>query len=221
MSKLFYIPQRPYLPNGTLLDQVIYPDTEIKEGFTREDIINLLRDVQLGTLYLKDADGLDSENEWAEILSGGEKQRMAMARLFYHKPEFAILDECTSTISVEVEHMLYTKAKSLGITVFTISHRASLFKFHEHYLKFEGDGIYSFNELNVDDKMMNSQNSKDLLTFQSAKENKVISRVNKNFNKSMTDSQIIEEKKSENQQIDESEEEQDVTKVKTQSEMNS
>jgi len=115
MGKLFYIPQRPYLPGGTLLDQVIYPDTCLKEGVTLEDIQKLLKGVQLGALLMKDDEGkgvgLDSENDWSDVLSGGEKQRMAMARLFYHKPRFAILDECTSTISIDVEQMLYLKCK--------------------------------------------------------------------------------------------------------------
>jgi ABC-type uncharacterized transport system fused permease/ATPase subunit len=52
--------------------------------------MQLLKFVQLGALLVRD-DGLDSKNEWSEVLSGGEKQRIAMARLFYHKPQFAIL----------------------------------------------------------------------------------------------------------------------------------
>lgn len=95
--------------------------------------------------------GLESHNDWKEMLSGGEKQRIAMARLFYHKPEFAILDECTSAISLDVEHILYSKARELGITLFTISHRASLFKFHEYYLKFDGQGGYTFEKLKKED----------------------------------------------------------------------
>lgn len=173
INKLFYIPQRPYLPNGTLLDQVIYPHMKLREGNTNDDIANLLKDVQLGALLLKDG-GLDARQDWKEMLSGGEKQRVAMARLFYHKPEFAILDECTSTISVEVEHLLYTKAKDLGITVFTISHRSSLFKFHDWYLKFDGDGIWSFTRLSEDEKLMSEEDQKKLLRFSSAKENKII-----------------------------------------------
>jgi ABC-type transport system involved in cytochrome bd biosynthesis fused ATPase/permease subunit len=147
--------------------------------------------VQLGALVLKDADGLNSDQDWSEVLSGGEKQRIAMARLFYHKPEFAILDECTSTISVEVEHMLYTKAKDMGITVFTISHRASLFKFHDWYLKFEGDGIYSFSKLNENTGTQDARNA--LLKFKNAKENKIIESVKAVQNESMDKSQVESE----------------------------
>lgn len=81
-------------------------------------------------------------NDWNDVLSGGEKQRIAMARLFYHRPLFAILDECTSTMSMDVESELYLKAKELEITLFTVSHRSSLFKFHEYMLKFDGRGNY-------------------------------------------------------------------------------
>jgi ATP-binding cassette subfamily D (ALD) protein 3 len=149
-EKLFYIPQRPYLPTGTLKDQIIYPHQKPAEGVTDENIIDILKEVKLGYLVEREG-GLDGYNDWKEMLSGGEKQRIAMARLFYHKPEFAILDECTSAISLDVEHILYSKARELGITLFTISHRASLFKFHEYYLKFDGQGGYTFEKLKKED----------------------------------------------------------------------
>lgn len=56
-------------------------------------------------------------------LAGGEKQRVAMARVFYHRPQFAILDECTSAVSVDVEGHMYTRCRELNITLFTVSHR--------------------------------------------------------------------------------------------------
>lgn len=56
---------------------------------------------------------------------------MQMARLFYHKPQFAILDECTSAVSVDVEDSMYRYCRQENITLFTVSHRRSLWKHHE------------------------------------------------------------------------------------------
>jgi len=149
LDKMFYIPQRPYLPPGTLRDQVIYPHSfeQMKaRGITDEDIGQQLEQVHLGYLIEREG-GLGSKNDWNDVLSGGEKQRMAMARLFYHKPQFAILDECTSAVSMDVEAIMYNYSKQLGITLFTVSHRQSLFKFHDYLLRFDGEGGWSFEKL--------------------------------------------------------------------------
>lgn len=135
---------------GTLRDQIIYPHKESAPGVSDSDLAGLLDQVKLSYLVTREG-GLDSYNDWNEMLSGGEKQRIAMARLFYHKPEFAILDECTSAISLDVEHILYTTARELNITLFTISHRASLFKFHDYILKFDGQGACTFAKLNKEE----------------------------------------------------------------------
>lgn len=85
------------------------------------------------------------------MLSGGEKQRVGMARLFYHCPAFAVLDEATAAVSIDVEAAIYTHARSaLSITLFSVSHRPSLLKFHEWHLQFDGNGNCSFGPLQAD-----------------------------------------------------------------------
>lgn len=97
---------------------------------TDEDIANHLERVQLSYLLQRDQ-GWDTVADWMDVLSGGEKQRIAMARLFYHQPQFAILDECTSAVSVDVEGSMYQYCRDVGISLFTVSHRKSLWKHHD------------------------------------------------------------------------------------------
>ncbi|KAJ8397566.1 hypothetical protein AAFF_G00438420 [Aldrovandia affinis] len=151
-GKLFYVPQRPYMTLGTLRDQVIYPDTfddQKKKGISDLVLKEYLDNVQLG--HILDREGTwDTVQDWMDVLSGGEKQRMAMARLFYHKPQFAILDECTSAVSVDVEDYIYSHCRKVGITLFTVSHRKSLWKHHEYYLHMDGRGKYEFKPITAE-----------------------------------------------------------------------
>jgi len=145
-SKLFYVPQKPYMVVGTLRDQIIYPDTrkQMREkGLTDDDLMEYLKDVRLEEV-IKSHGGWDQVEDWMDVLSGGEKQRVAMARLFYHKPQFAILDECTSAVSVDVEEIMYSRCREIPITLFTISHRKSLWAHHEYYLWMDGRGDFKF-----------------------------------------------------------------------------
>ncbi|KAI8382979.1 ABC transporter transmembrane region 2-domain-containing protein [Blakeslea trispora] len=152
-NKLFYVPQKPYLPLGTFRDQVIYPDTSAEahaKGYNDDALMKLLDTVHLGYLVEREG-GWDAVQDWADVLSGGEKQRVAMARLFYHKPQFAILDECTSAVSVDIEAVMYEHARKEGITLFTVSHRTSLIRHHEYLLRFDGEGHYEFREMDPED----------------------------------------------------------------------
>lgn len=145
-EKLFYVPQRPYMTLGTLRDQVIYPHSleQCREKGISDDILfEFLEKVHLGYLVEREG-GWDAVQDWMDVLSGGEKQRIAMARLFYHKPQFAILDECTSAVSVDVEGFMYTHCRDIGISLFTVSHRKSLWKYHEYVLSFDGRGSYTY-----------------------------------------------------------------------------
>ncbi|KAH0549290.1 ATP-binding cassette sub-family D member 3 [Cotesia glomerata] len=146
-TKLFYIPQRPYMTLGTLRDQVIYPHTQAemqrRNHANDDDLQKFLDLVQLGHLLEREG-GWNTVADWMDVLSGGEKQRIAMARLFYHKPQFAILDECTSAVSVDVEDSMYSYCRQANISLFTVSHRRSLWKHHEYYLLMDGRGSYEF-----------------------------------------------------------------------------
>ena len=74
------------------------------------------------------------------MLSGGERQRVGFARLYYHRPKFAVLDEATSAINPDEESALYRKVMEGGTTVFSIAHRLELRRFHQAELRIKGDG---------------------------------------------------------------------------------
>lgn len=151
---IMFVPQRPYLSTGTLRDQVIYPHTELdmkEAGMSDDDLRRVLEEAKLG--YLPDREGgWDTRKEWKDVLSGGEKQRMGIARLLYHEPRYAFIDEGTSAVSSDVEGLLYERAKARSISMLpspslpiswailtqkaliTISTRASLKRHHTYLL---------------------------------------------------------------------------------------
>lgn len=136
---LFYVPQRPYLVSGSLREQVTYPLTPGPAA--DEAVRDCLRRVHLDKLDTHSPAGLaTAHHDWADVLSGGEKQRLGLARLFFHKPKFAVLDESTSAINPDEEGMLYNQMSELGITVFSIAHRMELMRFHQLQLHFAADG---------------------------------------------------------------------------------
>ena len=155
-TDIFYIPQRPYLSRGSLRQQVIYPDSlrdMRSKNVTDEDLLHILRIVEIDHIVAKHNEGWEAEAEWADVLSGGLQQRIAMARLFYHAPKFAILDECTSSVTLEIERVMYEEAKRLGITLMTVSHRRSLWKYHKKILQFNGQGGYVFTNLDAEKRL--------------------------------------------------------------------
>eukprot|EP01064_Diplonema_japonicum_P011936 TRINITY_DN1939_c0_g2_i1.p1 TRINITY_DN1939_c0_g2~~TRINITY_DN1939_c0_g2_i1.p1 ORF type:complete len:1264 (+),score=335.42 TRINITY_DN1939_c0_g2_i1:200-3793(+) len=128
-KKIFLVPQQVFMVLGSLADQITYPkkiDTENQDE--TDKLTDLLRKVQLKDRIAEH--GWEEVKQWEHILSLGEQQRIGMARLLYHKPDICVLDECTSAVSVNVEHLLYEEAVNLGITCITISQRLALTEFH-------------------------------------------------------------------------------------------
>ncbi|KZM18817.1 ATP-binding cassette long-chain fatty acid transporter pxa2 [Ascochyta rabiei] len=161
---IFYIPQRPYLSRGTLRQQIIYPDNlrEMRDkGVADDDLYNILSIVEIESIVDRPG-GWDAEQEWTDVLSGGLQQRVAMARLFYHRPRYAILDECTSSVTLEIERVMYDEAKRLGITLMTVSHRRSLWKYHEKILQFDGQGKYVFTRLDAERRLELEDEKEDI-----------------------------------------------------------
>ncbi|ONM34279.1 ABC transporter D family member 1 [Zea mays] len=139
-KEIFYVPQRPYTAVGTLRDQLIYPLTadQETEPLSYGGMVDLLKNVDLE--YLLERYPLDKEVNWGDELSLGEQQRLGMARLFYHKPKFAILDECTSAVTTDMEERFCKRVRAMGTSCITISHRPALVAFHEIVLSLDGEG---------------------------------------------------------------------------------
>ena len=128
IKEIFFIPQRPYMILGSLSAQLLYPHT--KRDISDEQLQSCLAKVNLGDLAAR-VGGFDVELNWADILSLGEQQKLAFARLFLANPRYAVLDESTSALDVANEKHLYELIKSLDITFISVGHRPTLLQYHE------------------------------------------------------------------------------------------
>ncbi|KAL5535281.1 PXA2 [Sanghuangporus sanghuang] len=154
-SEFLLIPQRPYLSLGTLRDQVTYPHSQkdmLDRGISDDDLLSILAVVQLDHVVEREG-GWNAVRDWRDALSGGDQQKMAWARLFYHKPKFAILDEATSLVPLDMETKMMENATRLGITLLTVSHRPSLWKYHSMILHYDGQGGYVFTKLDAEKRL--------------------------------------------------------------------
>lgn len=151
-NEMFYIPQRPYLSHGSLRQQIIYPISEKENTVSDAKLLEILEVLGLQNL-VESVGGWDAVREWREDLSMGAQQKIAAARLFYHQPKFAILDECTASVTLDTETKIYTHAQQLGISLLTVSHRASLWQYHDKILQFDGLGHYIFANLNPSERL--------------------------------------------------------------------
>jgi putative ATP-binding cassette transporter len=136
-AKLLFLPQKPYLPIGTLKRAVTYPAAT--ESFSDRDIADALQAVGLAQL----ASDLERSENWAQVLSGGEQQRLAFARAVLNKPDWLFLDEATASLPEEAQDALYRllEERLPKTTLVSIGHRASLQGHHQRSLQWQGERL--------------------------------------------------------------------------------
>ena len=132
-AKMLLMPQRAYIPVGTLRRAVTYPRPA--DAMTGDDIARVLRLVGLGHLL----DHLEADTAWDQILSGGEKQRLAFARILLHRPNIVVLDEATSALDpVSQDRLMGLMTRELGAaTIVSVAHRPELEAFHDRKIVLE------------------------------------------------------------------------------------
>ena len=136
-----FLSQRPYLPQGNLLTALYYPDTT--ENVDLAKITRVLEQVQLAHLQ----DRLEQEQDWSRILSLGEQQRLAFARLLLHKPKVAFLDEASASLDEGMEYAMYrlVREELPNTTIISVGHRSTLVPLHQQQLELHTDGSWVFN----------------------------------------------------------------------------
>ncbi|MGP1628826.1 MAG: ABC transporter ATP-binding protein/permease [Giesbergeria sp.] len=139
IEDMFFLPQRPYMQSGTLRSQIIYPSTTT--DLADERLLELLQEVHLETLAER-VGGLETSHDWEKLLSTGEQQRLAFARVLARKPSMVILDEATSALDSANETSLYQRLRESGVTLVSIAHRHSVLQHHSHVLEFKEGGAW-------------------------------------------------------------------------------
>ncbi|XP_024517475.1 uncharacterized protein LOC9661751 [Selaginella moellendorffii] len=150
LQKTIFLPQKPYMPLGTLRQQLLFPALS-SEYFSDAELFKVLEEVSLEDLIQR-VGGLDSVCDWSDVLSSGEQQRVAFARLLLHEPQMAFLDEATSALDMTNESKLYALLQRKIKSYVSVGHRISLIKYHSRVLEFKGSSgwkLYTQKEFQV------------------------------------------------------------------------
>lgn len=140
-TAVLFMPQKPYMCVGTLRAQVCYPlPAEDEEASAAADlrIRSILEQVSLGQLLSQF--GLDAVEAWEDVLSVGEQQRVCFARLLFHRLQFAIMDEASSALDLDLEARCMQLVVAAGITMLAVAHRPSVRPYFQLLLRMRRDG---------------------------------------------------------------------------------
>lgn len=137
VGELMFIPQKPYMLLGSLREQLCYPQPT--DRFSDEQLRHVLEEVRLPELVHRYPD-LDIKQDWPRLLSLGEQQRLAFARLLLNSPRFVVLDEATSALDVATEKALYELLVEREMAFVSVGHRPTLTAYHDTVLELDGNG---------------------------------------------------------------------------------
>jgi putative ATP-binding cassette transporter len=140
-----FLPQKPYMVPGNLRAQLMYPLNE--EDSDDKAIEAAIEKVNLQEIFERVDNNLNKIIDWKDVLSLGEQQRVAFARLFLKKPSIAFLDEASSALDEDNERLLYERLRDSGIAFVSVGHRSTLKKFHDTLLVLNKDGSSEISSL--------------------------------------------------------------------------
>lgn len=146
LEDILFLPQKPYMILGTLKQQLIYPNVDLE--ISEQELQLILENVNLPDLATRFG-GFEVEKDWSEVLSLGEQQRVAFARILITKPKYAILDEATSALDLKNEASLYEHLVETNTTFVSVGHRESLQKYHQFLLEIIPDEHCNLTKIKV------------------------------------------------------------------------
>ncbi len=145
MQDLLFLPQKPYMVLGSLRQQMLYPSPDTK--VTDVQLIEVLEQINLPDLAERYDDGFDTVEEWGDVLSLGEQQRLSFARILIHQPAYTILDEATSALDRANEEQLYSHLVAAKTAYISVGHRESLENYHQSLLRLAEDHTWEVKPL--------------------------------------------------------------------------
>ena len=145
LEEMLFLPQKPYMILGTLRNQLLYPHGD--STITDAELQEVLEKVNLADLAERFG-GFAIEKDWADVLSLGEQQRLAFARILINRPRYVILDEATSALDINNEAGLYNHLNQVNATYVSVGHRPTLTQYHDKVLHLLEDHNWKIEDAN-------------------------------------------------------------------------